>query len=138
MRTQQEILDKIESVKDSDFFGMLRGFLMEYLDRDHIVPFLAEGVKPEEWEPASQDREAILKEMLDYMPFAWEKANDCRGISAGRSMDHYTAWVWMLGDDDKLGELRDYQFYGKTNLIKICVRYGWDHTKWDDGVRTNG
>lgn len=73
--------------------------------------------------------------MLDYMEFAWDKANNGRGISAMRSMHHYMAWTWMLGDD--LGNLLDYQYYGKDNLVKICKHYGWDHAKWDDGVRRN-
>ena len=73
--------------------------------------------------------------MKEYMEFAWEKANEFRGLSAMRSMHHYTAWTWLLGDD--FGNLLQYDYYGKDNLIRICEHYGWDHTKWDDGVRSN-
>ena len=50
-------------------------------------------------------------------------------------MCHYMAWVWLAGDD--LGDLTDYQYYGKDNLVKICDHYGWDSSQWDDGERTN-
>ena len=71
------------------------------------------------------------------MEFAWDKANNCRGISASRSIDHYSVWIWLLGDEDKLSDIRDYEYYGKPQLVEICELYGWDHSKWDDGVRTN-
>lgn len=82
-----------------------------------------------------RDRESILNEMLDYMSFAFEKANNFRGISASRSMSHYSAWTWLIGDD--FGNLLDYEYYGKDNLVEICEKYGWDHSQWDDGVRLN-
>ena len=36
-------------------------------------------MKANEWASNINEKESILKEMLDYMPFAWEKANGCRG-----------------------------------------------------------
>lgn len=138
MRTNQEILDRIEERKDIDVFGFETSDLIARLDfelaKEFLNPEHRDGLK-EQWEPLPRDRESILAQMLDYMPFAWGKANDERGLSASRSMFHYMAWVWLAGDD--LGELTDYEFYGKDNLVKICEHYGWDHTRWDDGVRTN-
>jgi hypothetical protein len=71
------------------------------------------------------------------MPFAWEKANDCRGLSANRSIEHMTAWLWMLGDDlaDKMDGL--YEYYGKPCLRAICEKYGCKWQQWDDGVWRN-
>jgi len=43
-------------------------------------------------------REAIIAKIVDYMPFAWEKANDERGLSAIRSIEHMKAWTWLLND----------------------------------------
>jgi len=74
------------------------------------------------------------------MPFAWEKANGCRGISASRSLRHMVAWLWLDGQDEfleKWNDLRDYEYYGKPQLIAICELYGIDWKKFDDGVRTN-
>jgi hypothetical protein len=135
MRTDEEIIQRIEERRKEDFFGFEISDLIVCLPAEKAKPFLKEGADLTDWSPASRDREAILKQMADYMPFAWDKANNCRGISASRSMSHYTSWIWLIGDD--LGNLDDYEFYGKDNLAKICKHYGWDHTQWDDGIRVN-
>jgi len=137
MRTQEEILKKIEDVAEEDFFGFMRGDLLGYLTYENARPFLKPEVTVDQWENAPNDRDSIVSVMLEYMPFAWEKANSCRGISAARSMQHYKIWTWMIGDEDAFGDLNDYEFYGKDNLVKICNHYGWDSSQWDDGVRVN-
>ena len=94
-------------------------------------------LKPEcngkDWKPTTE--EEIKKEASEYMPFAWEKANGCRGISAGRSIAHYIAWLWLLGED--FDDMEDYEFYGKPQLIRVCEYFGLDHKQWDNKVRTN-
>lgn len=135
MRTDDEILSRIEVVKENDWMGTQIGDLIVRLPFDKARPYLKPEVTEADWKPASRDRDALLAQMLDYMPFAWEKANNERGLSAGRSMDHYSAWVWLAGDD--LGDLLEYEFYGKENLRRICQQYGWDADQWDDGRRVN-
>ena len=135
MRTDQEIIDRINARKEADFFGFELTDLLIRLPFELAKPFLNPDVKGEDWKVQPRDRDSVLKEMLEYMPFAWDKANNCRGLSAVRSMCHYMAWVWLAGDD--LGDLTDYQYYGKDNLVKICDHYGWDSSQWDDGERTN-
>lgn len=135
MRTQEEILARIDERKQHDPLGFETNDYLTCLTTENVKPFLKEGVDLSEWKPAPHDRESLLKVMEDYMGFAWDKANDGRGISAMRSMHHYMAWIWLAGDD--LGDLLNYQYYGKDNLVKICEHYGWDHAKWDDGIRTN-
>lgn len=136
MRTQEEIVARIEALLPKDWLGFDTQDLIFALDYEHAKPYLNDAVTSESWAPEAIDRESVVARMLDYMPFAWEKANDCRGISAGRTMAHYMSWVWLAGDD--LGDLTDYQFYGKDELRRICDHYGWDADQWDDGVRTNG
>ena len=135
MRTDQEIIDRINARKEADFFGFELTDLLIRLPFELAKPFLNPDVKGEDWKVQPRDRDSVLKEMLEYMPFAWGKANNCRGLSAVRSMCHYMAWVWLAGDD--LGDLTDYQYYGKDNLVKICDHYGWDSSQWDDGERTD-
>ncbi len=89
----------------------------------------------DEWEPSSD--ESIRKEAVDYMEFAWDKANNFRGLSAGRSMDHFTSWLWLLGDNEIWSSLQQYEYYGKDNLRRICEFLGLDADQWDDGVRLN-
>lgn len=135
MRTEQEILERIEAIKERDFFGFETLDLLTCLSFAAARPHLKPDAVESEWHQESRDRDAVIARMLEYMPFAWDKANNCRGLSASRSMCHYLAWVWLAGDD--LGDLGDYEFYGKDNLVKICEKYGWDHKQWDDGRRVN-
>ena len=134
MRTDDEILARIEAIKESDWMGTQVGDLVMRLPFEKAQAFLNDDAKKagsSDWVPMPRDRAALIAEMLDYMPFAWGKANGCRGLSAGRSMDHYAAWTWLAGDD--FGDLTDYKFYGKGNLCEICERYGWNAKIWDDG-----
>lgn len=135
MRTDEEILERIEQIKGNDFLGTETFELICRLPFEKAKPYLREDATQSDWTQMSRDRETILKEMLEYMSFAWDKACNKRGISASRSMSHYAGWTWLIGDD--FGDLQDYQFYGKDNLVRICEKYGWDHKQWDDGVREN-
>ena len=68
----------------------------------------------------------IIKVMKKYMSFAWEKANDKRGISANRSIDHFKGWLWLLGDEEGIEYLKaNYAPYGKPGLAYICKKYGF-------------
>jgi len=66
--------------------------------------------------------------MKNYFEFAVEKAIDERGISASRSIAHYETWIWLLGDDEFLNEIKNtkYEPYGMPMLIKIGEWYGFD------------
>lgn len=141
MRTQDKIVARIDEIKEWDIFGFQTGDLISFLDYEHAKKYLNEDTGEDEWsEHVTDPTEGnIKKTMEDYMEFAWDKANNCRGLSASRSMSHYMAWIWLLGDEEVkyFGNLESYQYYGKDNLVKICERYGWDHTQWDDGIRSN-
>ena len=134
-RTYVEIVKRISERQAIDVMGFETSDLRGYLPYRDAAATLPSSVKEADWEQLPRDRDSVIAQMLDYMPFAWEKANDCKGLSAGRTMAHYSAWVWMAGDD--LGELTEYEFYGKDNLVRICNHYGWDSSEWDDGIRTN-
>ena len=49
------------------------------------------------------------------------KAKDQRGLSAGRSINHFQELLWLLGDDDILD--LNYTDYGIANLKKIAEKY---------------
>ena len=74
MRAQDEILRKIEEVKGSDFLQIKTGDFIIYLDYEHAKSYLKPEVMANEWTPNINEKESILKEMLDYMPFAWGKS----------------------------------------------------------------
>lgn len=137
MRTDDEILARIEARKEEDFLGFELPDLLIRLPFEKARPHVSDEITEAGWTTLPRDRDSVLKEMHEYMSFAWDKANNCRGFSAGRSMCHYMAWVWLVGDEEVFGDLTDYQYYGKDNLVKICNHYGWDSSQWDDGERTN-
>lgn len=139
-RTTAEILEKINQLDsdNSDFFGFQRSGIIEYLSFDDAKLFLKEGASREKWgDVKSRTHESIKDEILSYMPFAWEKANDNRGLSAGRSINHMQAWLWMMGEDNAAEAIRGYSMYGKPQLRAICEHFGWDWKQWDDGRWTN-
>lgn len=137
MRTQEEIVKRISERKGGDLLGFEKNEYIYFLDYEHAKPFLKDGSKPENWRQEKREPAKIIK---NYMSFAWDKANNCRGISASRSLRHMVAWLWLDGQDEFLKEwhnLEDYEYYGKPQLIAICGLYGIDWKQYDDGVRTN-
>ena len=136
-RTQEEIAKRIEEVKDNDFFGTTRQDIVCFLDFENAKEYINSETPKDAWDKvrkACNDPKFLMKE---YMEFAWGKANNCRGLSAARSLDHYKAWLWLDGNDELCKELDEYEFYGKDHLVKICEYLGLDHSQWDDGVRRN-
>ena len=130
MRTDEEIIDRIDSLIEDDFLGFDTQDLILALPFESAKKYLKDTCTADDWgEPSPRDRDSILEKMLEYMPFAWEKANDERGISASRTMSHYNSWIWLAGDD--LGDLTQYRNYGKDNLRKICDYYGWGYEEWE-------
>ncbi len=133
MRTQQEIIDRINHIKKEDFFGFSVGDLVSFLGFESAKPFLKkEFVEKEgaaqDWKEGMDnlDRGSILATMRDYMEFAQGKATDHRGLSAGRSINHFEVWVWMLGDEDfKALDAIGFENYGAPKLKHICDKYGF-------------
>lgn len=122
MRTDQEILARIVDIDSDDWTGTMRGDLSMYLSLEAIRPLCKPDADLSDHEPVSQERDAILGVIREYMPFAVEKATGHRGISAGRSVDHFKSWVWLLGDYEEI-DWNDYENYGAPILRQICQRY---------------
>ncbi len=140
-RTQDEIVARIKARKPDDFFGFEVSQYMNFLDYDHAREFLKSGTTKkeasrEEWgEVEGGSPEDIIK---GYLPFAWGKANDCRGISANRSIEHMVAWLWLDGKDWLEKDYdENYQYYGKPQLVRICEEYGVDWRALDDNEWRN-
>lgn len=139
-RTDNEILSRIKSLENdpADFFGFQRSDLIGYLPFESAKPFLKEGATKEDWpHHKPRNRQSVMDDMLSYMSFAWEKANNNRGLSAARSINHMQSWLWMLGEEDAAKAIEDYDLYGKPQLRAICEHFGWDWEQWDDGRWAN-
>lgn len=138
-RTQEEIVARIEEVSKDDFFGAKRTDLLQFLSYENAKSSLKEEVTAEDWSKNQKEctKENIVAEIKNYMPFAWDKANDKRGISAGRSQDHMEAWLWLLNDPElyEKWESTEYNYYGKEKLNVICKAL--EIESLDDNVREN-
>lgn len=95
--------------------------------RSSIAEFNPDSYKPGHKSKCPKlTRKNIIKVMKDYISFAWEKANDKRGISANRSIEHFKGWLWLLGDEEVVEYLKaNYTPYGKPGLAYICKKYGF-------------
>lgn len=136
-RTQDEIVARIEARKSKDVFGFEVSEYVDFLDFEHARQYLKGDATAEQWAEAERPLTDVRQVMIDYMPFAWQKANNCRGISAGRSLAHYQAWLWLDGNDELAEQIRTYEYYGKPQLEEICTYLGLDSAQWDNGRRTN-
>lgn len=136
--TQDEIVARIHEQKDGDALGFEWHEYASALDADHADVFCKDDADMSKWKQVYPDEAAVREAMRHYVPFAWEKANDCRGISSNRSISHYIAWCWLIGDREFSKELEDlydtrYQFYGKPLLVRICDKYCWPWKPLDNG-----
>lgn len=129
-RSQEEIVERIKDIQENgDMLTKQFSFndLVMFLDYDHAREFLKEGTTREDWEQGDLPlpKNDPIQEIKDYMPFAWMKAMDERGISANRSVIHMTQWLWLAGDEE-LYEMLDgglYGYYGTVALKKVCEKY---------------
>ena len=143
IQSQEAILMKYKNAKSQDILGFETGEYLSYLTYDNAQEFLKKEYQDDEktredWGQTPTVEES-LKAMKEYMDFAWGKAKNFRGISSDRSIRHYVAWTWLIGDEDFSTRIdnSNYEYYGKDILVMICEHYGWDHEQWDDGVRAN-
>lgn len=128
MRTQEEIMVRFE--KADDLFGTQKGDLIDYMSFENAKPYLQEEylAKVESGEEKWEIKTDPEKEILDYLDFAYDKAEGERGLSAGRSMLHFKTWIWL--DDEKfynevIDLIDNYTNYGIPALDKISEHYGY-------------
>lgn len=130
-RAQKEILDRFndEELHLGDFFSAQKEDLICYMTFNNAKQFLKEDfVKKvdngkEKWKKYSNPK----KEILDYLDFAYMKAEDERGLSACRSLLHLKTWIWLEDKEfyDKIiDEIENYYDYGLPVLKKISKHYG--------------
>jgi len=140
MRTQEEIIERIKEAQSRDMFGFEWHEYINALTKESAKKLKGIAMKEDadlsDWKQSLKTDEDIIIQCKEYMSFAWEKANNCRGISAGRSLMHYKAWLWMLGEN-KFENIDQYNYYGKDHLVRICEYFEIDSAKYDDGVRVN-
>lgn len=125
IRTIEEIVAFYHAEQANDLLGFTGDVLLPFLPAEQVSEF----AKPKDgYEPYPLSHEQILAQMREYMEFSWEKAANHRGISAMRSIEKMSAWLWLLCDDDTRAFAQDsanYPQYGAPILKKICEVYGF-------------
>jgi hypothetical protein len=133
LRTQEEISQKIEEyAKEPNLFDFRPEVLVQHLEWDLAKKcltdeYVAKVEKGEEKYEYITDIKVVVKDFLDYMVFAWGKAEDERGLSATRSIQKLSAWLWLLNRDDLVSVITDddlYNPYGSPALIEVCNQIG--------------
>ena len=136
MKSIEKIKNKVSTGFANDVFGLSLSDLVsalpfndakEYLKEE----FLAKPAAEEEWESSRiKTEEDVKAKMLDYLPFAWGKAKDQRGLSADRSIRHFAAWAWLIDDEfyEKIEDMYDNNYfpYGEPILEYISEKLGFE------------
>ena len=104
--------------------------MIQLCGNDHpLTDFLVECYKKEHRDKVIKlTEENIIAAMQNYMEFAIEKAENQRGISAGRSMWKFKQWLWALEDSTFDAALDNYTGYGLSVLEDIKEKYKLDNT----------
>lgn len=127
MRTLDEIVQRCKSSDSFLSFGL--EVLLPYLPFSYAKELLREDADEQKWANEiyrELTEESVREQMKDYMEFAWEKVGFHKGISASRSVEKMTEWMWLLGDDEGVAFANNddnYQPYGAPILGYICKRY---------------
>ena len=136
MKSAEKIKGKINAGFANDVFGLAFNDLVEalpfadakgYLKDEFLMKDSAEA----EWESSRIKTDDDVKaRMLDYLPFAWEKAEDQRGLSADRSIRHFAAWAWLIDNEfyEKIEDMynNNYFPYGEPILAYISEKLGFE------------
>lgn len=127
MRTHEEIRRRVAEIGSQDFFGFESIDLLGCLPREELPAKMLEGL-PADYQAQKADRESVIARMREYMTFALDKVENHRGLSASRSISHFQAWTWLLGDEEwKAIDWDRYGPYGVPILKQLCERYGFTH-----------
>lgn len=121
-RTRPQILERIGRVENTDFFGVQVSDLILALPFEEAREFLKPEVTAADWTPRLSAEE-VTAAAVEYLAFAVGKASDHRGLSASRSIDHFRAWLWLLGRDEEI-DWGSYVQYGVPILKQVAGLIG--------------
>jgi hypothetical protein len=105
LKLPEQIAQRIQEHTDrgSDPFGFAREVLAHALPRDMASEWLE--IRDDTAWPDPTVRE-VHGAARDYYHFALGKAQDHRGLSAGRSVVKLTEFAWLLGQDELAGQMQ--------------------------------
>lgn len=129
MKTLEQIKSDYKSkTLDGRDLGRLIQFIPEKELSDFGIKLKEEYVGKHESIPLT--KENVLKQLRDDVDFGFEKALNCRGISAGMMYEVVAMWNWVL--EEGLEDFEDYAQYGLPLFKATAVKYGFDNPIGDD------
>lgn len=131
MKTIEEILKYESQALDGRDIGRLGSFMTH--DQLKVVGLAL--AKPDlEWVPEEYTRENVIKHLKDDLAFAFEKALNKRGLSAGMMFSVIKMWMWVLDEHEDLVNWSDdnYAMYGLPLFKAVALRYDLENPIGDD------
>lgn len=130
IRTAEEIKNKIKegffenNPLDFGVYDIIYALCFEEAEPYLTKDFLNNPDAKDLWEKERlKTKDDVLNKMKDYLNFAYDKANNKRGISANISIQHYIAWAWLINNQfyNELMNMyeTEYRDYGKNILSYI-------------------
>jgi len=120
-RSAQGIRARLDA-KRNEFLNFEPEVLLEFLPFDAVKDLCKDETTAETF-GAPKTLEEGVDAFLGYMEFAWGKAEDERGLSAMRSIQKLSAYLWLFGRDDLHDLINDDDLcnpYGAPALIAVC------------------
>lgn len=127
-------IEEILSYESQSFDGRDLNRLADFMTVEQMQKFDLEVSNPDSWKTEELTRENVLKRLESDLAFAFEKALDKRGLSAGLMYGVIKMWMWVLDEHDDLVNWSDdnYAQYGLPYLKAVALRYGLPNEIGDD------
>lgn len=123
MKPQEDIVKYESQTLDSRDISRLASFMT----KEQVIAHPAINLRDEnaEWHQEEYTRENILSRLRSDLAFAFEKALDKRGISAGCMFHVIKMWMWVLDEHEDLinWSNESYAQYGLPLLRAVALRY---------------
>ena len=131
MKTIEEIL----SYKSDTLDGRDLSRLAVFMTKDQLTGAGLELADPDkEWITTPYTREKVIEFLTRDLDFAFEKALNKRGISAGMMFMVIKMWMWVLDEHEDLANWpdNDYAQYGLPLFKAVALRYDLPNEIGDD------
>ncbi|MCU5224000.1 hypothetical protein [Bacillus tropicus] len=131
MKTLEQVIEMHESkTLDGRDLSRLAMFVPE--ESLHLIGvFLKEEYKGAH-EHIAFTKENVLKQLEEDVSFAFEKALNQRGLSAGLMFDVVMMWNWILEDGLENWNTNEYAQYGLPLFKATAIKYGFDNPIGED------
>ncbi|MBF0132826.1 MAG: hypothetical protein HQL75_09615 [Magnetococcales bacterium] len=128
MRTDMEILGRIQELETTDIFKWESNLLITFLPFSLAKPLLAERNLhyTDQWIDQDRSIGTLVNKMSQFMDIALEMVIHHRGTKTQRSVDYFHAWVWLMEDTSLLAFMDNpdhFPQFGAPILKEICRRH---------------